>query len=431
MANMTSKINSFNLAANEVTPSQVTMLLRKVFAKGGHPMPICLCGKPGIGKSQSIQQVCREFGVSFENGNYHEIRASMVVDSSDLTGLPVVSKKTRVNNGGTEEYEPVTQYSRPEQLPIDTPSLSDEERNKLHVIFFDEINRSSDPSIMNAIFQVTTEFKIGPHKLLPNVIILLAMNPEAEGYLVNSMDPALINRLCFLFMNTSFSDWKEYAQRKGINQGIVDFLEAHRELLSHDGIIKTEGADKRFPTPRAWENVNRQIDLFDFDFQSDNKEDNDLAYKVIAGVIGEQTALDFCTFMRTSANARPFTGAEIVDGYLSNTRIQTVIKATDSKGVRKYDTTKVQQTLAGVTDIVKKEKDKLSDKQLANMLAFLVDIPVEQSMGFQNALTVDISADFTNWFFSTISSNKSLSALWKCLQENTKKYASNRKASSI
>lgn len=425
------KEGSFNLVANELTPSQITMLLRKVFAKGGHPMPICLCGKPGIGKSQSIQQVCREFGVSFENGNYHEIRASMVVDSSDLTGLPVVTKKMKMTGVGSEEYEPATVYSKPQQLPIDSPSLSDEERNKLHVIFFDEINRSSDPSIMNAIFQVTTEFKIGPHKLLPNVIILLAMNPEAEGYLVNSMDPALINRLCFLFMNTSFSDWKDYATKKGINQGIIDFLEGHRELLSHDGIIKTDGADKRFPTPRAWENVNRQIELFGFDFNSDDKENNDLAYKVIAGVIGEQTAIDFCTFMRTSAAARPFTGAEIVDGYLKNARIQAVVTKTDSKGQRVYDTTKVQQTLAGVTDIVKKEKDTLSVDKLANVLAFLVDIPVEQSMGFQNMLTIDIGADFTNWFFTTISGNKSLTALWKRLQDNTKKYASNRKASSI
>lgn len=425
------KQGSFNLTANELTPSQITMLLRKVFAKGGHPMPICLCGKPGIGKSQSIQQVCKEFGVSFENGNYHEIRASMVVDSSDLTGLPVVTKKLRVLQGSSEEYEPTTMYSRPDQLPIDTPSLSDEERNKLHVIFFDEINRSSDPSIMNAIFQVTTEFKIGPHKLLPNVIILLALNPEAEGYLVNSMDPALINRLCFLFMNTSFADWKAYAERKGINQGIIDFLEAHRDLLSHDGIIKTDGADKRFPTPRAWENVNRQIELFGFDFDSDNKEEQDIAYKVVAGVIGEQTAIDFVTFMRTNANARPFTGEQIVNGYLANTRIQNTIKAVDSKGLRKYDTTKVQQTLAGVQDMIKKEQSKLSEKQLANILGFLVDIPVEQSMSFQNMLTVDIGSDFTNWFFTTIGGSKSLSAMWKCLQDNTKKYASNRKASQI
>ena len=61
----------------------------------------------------------------------------------------------------------------------------------------------------------------------------------------------------------------------------------------------------------------------------------------------------------------------------------------------------------------------------------MVDIPVEQSMGFQNMLTVDIDAEFTNWFFSTLASNKSLGDLWKRLQDNTKQYAANRKASSI
>ena len=70
------------------------------------------------GKSQTIQQVCREFGVSYENGNYHEIRASMVVDSSDLTGLPVVTKKMKMTGVGSEEYEPATVYSKPQQLPL-------------------------------------------------------------------------------------------------------------------------------------------------------------------------------------------------------------------------------------------------------------------------------------------------------------------------
>lgn len=425
----TVKEGSFNLQANELNPNQIHNLLTKVFEKGGHPMPICLCGKPGIGKSAVVKQVCREFNVS-EN-EYHEIRASMVVDSSDLTGLPCITKKLKTGASITEELEPTTMYSRPQALPIDHSGLTEQERNKLHVIFFDEINRSSDPSIMNAIFQVTTEWRVGTHKLLPNVIILLALNPEAEGYLVNSMDPALINRLCFLFMNADFPSWKEYAKKHNINEGVLEFLELHREQLSHDGIIKTDGADKRFPTPRAWENVSKLIDTFGFEFDKDNKEDCDLSYKVIAGAVGEQASIDFCTFMRTSLNSRPYTGQEIVEQYLKNPRMQNVVRATDSKGVRKYDTTKVQQTLTGITDIVRKEREKLSVLSLANILAFMVDIPVENSMAFQNMLTVDIDSQFTNWFFTTVNSDKSLSAMWRKLQSNTVKYSTSRKASSL
>ena len=80
---------------------------------------------------------------------------------------------------------------------------------------------------------------------------------------------------------------------------------------------------------------------------------------------------------------------------------------------------------------ISKNKDKVTDAQLANTLAFLCDIPVEQSMSFQNMLTLDIGSDFTNWFFTKVNADKNLAKLWKCLQEETKKYAQGRKASTI
>lgn len=383
------------------------------------------------GKSQIIQQVCREFDITHENGRYHEIRASEVVDSSDLTGLPVITKKLVNLSNGIQETDPATEYSRSKMLPIEHVGMSEEERNKLHVVFFDEINRSADPAIMNAIFQLTTEWRVGQHKLLPNVIILLALNPEAEGYLVNSMDPALINRICFLFVKPEFKDWKEYAENKGLEQSVIDFLDTNRSFFSHDGILKMDGQDKRFPTPRAWENVSRVINTFGLDFSNIKDAVSDISFKVIAGVVGETAALEYITYVKTNYDSRPITGETVVKEYLKNKTLQNRVKAKDSKGLRKYDTTMVQATISGVEDYISKNKDKVTDAQLANTLAFLCDIPVEQSMSFQNMLTLDIGSDFTNWFFTKVNADKNLAKLWKCLQEETKKYAQGRKASTI
>lgn len=425
------KQGAFNLELNELTPKEIIPLLRTMLSKGGHPMPVCLCSSPGAGKSSIIQQVCKEYGVSYESGTYHEIRVSNVVDSSDLMGLPVVTKKISTTNGVSKESDPTMQYSRSCLLPIEHPDMTEEERNKLHVVFFDEINRSADPAIMNAIFQLTTEWKIGPHKLLPNVAILLALNPEAEGYLVNSMDPALINRICFLFMKASFPDWKDYAEHKGLNPAVVEFLESKRELFSHDGVIKIDGQDKRFPTPRAWENVCRCIDTFGLDFAAVKSVQSDIAFKVIAGIVGETAALEFVTFMKTTYDNRPIPGTTIVQSYLTNKALQKRVTQKDSKGLRVYDTAKVQSTISGIEDYVVKHRESVTDTELANILAFLCDIPVEQSMSFQNMLTTDISSDFTNWFFTKVTASKNLASLWKVLQEETKKYSSNRKASDI
>ena len=423
--------NKFTIESQELKPKEVQGILRRVFSAKGHPQPICICGKPGIAKSQIIQQVCREFGVSYENGNYHEIRASLVVDSSDLMGLPIINKKIATDKGVTKEFDQTMKYSTPDILPIKKPGMSEEELNKTHVIFFDEINRSSDPAVMNAIFQLTTEFRVGPHELLPNTIVFLALNPEAEGYLVNTMDPALINRICFLYMNTDFFEWKEYAESKGFFPGVIDFLNDNKDMLSHDGILKNEGQDKRFPSPRAWENVSKAIGLFNFDFTTKNKAEQNVAFKIISGIVGYEAATKFVTFMRTNYDDRPLSGDEVAAKYLSSTYMQNKVRAKDSKGMRTYDTTKVQTTIDGIKNIVMKDKDKVTDKQLLNILAFLCDIPVEQSLSFQNMLVSDISSDFTNWFFTKVSGNKNPNKLWLALQEETKKFSAGRKASSI
>ena len=232
--------------------------------------------------------------------------------------------------------------------------------------------------------------------------------------------------------------WERYkssldslAEKKGVNPAIIEFLDTHRNMLSHDGVIRNDGADKRFYSPRAWENVSRMIDTLGLDLSSDDKQEQDLNYKVIAGIVGEQASIDFCTFTRTACNSRPYTGAEVAEKYLTSVSMQKNVRATDSKGVRKYDATKVQQTLAGITDILRKEQSNIRLEQLKNILAFMVDIPVEQSMSFQNLLTTDINAQFTNWFFTTLAENNNLGALWKALQDNTKQYASTRKATSL
>lgn len=426
------KVTQFSVEHQYITPKQAQRVLRASLSCKGHPMPVCLCGKPGIAKSQIVQQVCKEFGITRENGRYHEIRASLVVDSSDLTGLPIVNKKFKSQGNISVEYGHTTKYSVPEILPILTEDMTEDEINAQHVIFFDEINRSSDPSIMNAIFQVVTELVIGTHKLLPNVTIFLALNPSADGYLTNSMDPALINRINFLYMNTDFFQWKEYAESQGIHQGIIDFLADNKDMLSHDGILKNEGQDKRFPTPRAWFNVDRTVTTMGLDFSSKaTKDEKDLTYKVISGIVGMEAATKFITFMQTSYDDRPLSGDEVADKYLSTPYMQKKVQAKDDKGVRLYNTVKVQNTIDGITNLLKTKKEKIKPAQLCNILAFLCDIPVEQSMSFQNMLTTDISSDFTNWFFKEVTSNKNLAKLWKSLQDNTKQFSPGRRASKI
>ena len=376
---------------------------------------VMLWGPPGVGKSQIIQSVCKEFGVTAENGTYHEFRLSTAVDSSDITGLPVILKKKRVVNGDTVEYGHTTTYSNPRALPFvqydaDGKEIDDD---RLHVLFFDEVNRSADPSIMNAIFQILTEYGVMNHKLVKNCVILLAMNPENTGYAVNELCPALVNRMNIQYMKAEVQPWLKWAREEGnVSKIITDFIDATPTELAHDGIITNEGQDKRFPTPRAWVNVDRNL-IKEYKFSYKNQGDAMYALQLIAGIVGWQAATKFVSFARTNAEDRPLTGKEVLEYYGNASDMQSKVRELNEDGTRAYDTVKTTTTLNSMKDEFKDRSIKIKDKELKNMLLFLSDIAPENSLSFQTFLLNEVSEDFAQWFFVKLSKSKELMGLWE------------------
>lgn len=408
----------FSVEGATLNQNEVRLFLDSVIRQDGHPMPVCLCGNPGIGKSQIIQEVCKKYGITYENGTYHEVRASLLVDSSDVTGLPVIQKLVgQDKNGQMTEYGHVTKYSIPDMLPCikhdaNGNEIADERK---HVLFFDEINRSADPSIMNAIFQLTTEFRIGVHKLVPNCIVLLAINPENTGYAVNEMCPALVNRINFQYMKAEVQPWLEYARSKNIDSVITDFIDANPDELAQDGIVTNEGQDKRFPTPRAWFNVDKLLKSLHLSYNTTSKAA--LSIKLIAGIVGWQSATKFVAFARTNVQDRPLTGKEVLKSYADATDMQEKVQALNDMGMRLYDTVKTTTTLNSLKDEFKARGTKIKKAELRNMLAFLKDIAPENALSFQDYLLKEVDKEFSAWFFNQVFSDAELKKNWESLQQ--------------
>jgi len=408
----------FSVEGATLNQNEVRLFLDSVIRQDGHPMPVCLCGNPGIGKSQIIQEVCKKYGITYENGTYHEVRASLLVDSSDVTGLPVIQKLVgQDKNGQMTEYGHVTKYSIPDMLPCikhdaNGNEIADERK---HVLFFDEINRSADPSIMNAIFQLTTEFRIGVHKLVPNCIVLLAINPENTGYAVNEMCPALVNRINFQYMKAEVQPWLEYARSKNIDSVITDFIDANPDELAQDGIVTNEGQDKRFPTPRAWFNVDKLLKSLHLSYNTTSKAA--LSIKLIAGIVGWQSATKFVAFARTNVQDRPLTGKEVLKSYADATDMQEKVQALNDMGMRLYDTVKTTTTLNSLKDEFKARGTKIKKSELRNMLAFLKDIAPENALSFQDYLLKEVDKEFSAWFFNQVFGDAELKKNWESLQQ--------------
>ena len=411
----TVQFNSEDVALNQ---EQISLFLDSMIRQDGHPMPVCLCGVPGIGKSQIIQGICRKYGITWENGTYHEVRASLLVDSSDVTGLPIIQKEIGEDkNGVRKEYGHTTKYSIPDILPVIKYNADGEEvvDTRKHVLFFDELNRSADPSIMNAIFQLTTEFRVGQHKLVPNCVVLLAINPENTGYAVNEMCPALVNRINFQYMKAEPGPWLAYARKQGINSVITDFISTHTEHLSSDGIVTNEGQDKRFPTPRAWFNVDKLLKTINLDF-SVNANAN-LAIRLIAGIVGLQSATEFVAYARTKVQDRPITGKEVLEKYcVSNDLINKVTELNDM-GERNYDTVKTTTTINSLKEEILSRGTKLKKAELVNLITFLDHIAPENALAFQSFMNTELDTSITNHIFSVIFDDDKLTELWNSVKE--------------
>lgn len=401
----------------ELNQREVLAVLKAHCMQKGHPQPICLCSSPGIGKSQMVQQAAASIGATWENKRYFEVRASQLVDSSDLTGLPMIAKKTRTTaDGGIEEYDHTTRYTIPELLPIQREDSTQEELDATYVLFFDEINRSSDPSIMNAIFQMSTEFRINQHKLMPNTIMILAINPENTGYAVNEMCPALVNRINFLFMRCDTEPWLAWAQENNINKAIIDYIAAHPKQLSSDGIITKEGDDKRFPTPRAWVNVDRALRGFNLAFDTPTKLD--MSARIISGIVGISAAYDFADFAKTALEDRPLNGEDVLKHYRTDKSMQEKVKH-EVDGRRTYDVTKVSITYRAMLDKMYTRKGKLTLKEAKNFIQFLLDITAEQVGAISNELMGDKELEFTQWFVTDIlGRDKEAYEMWEQLKAN-------------
>lgn len=421
MAKQTSNTSHFSVDVAALDQNEVKDLLRNTLERKGHPMPICLCGAPGVGKSQIIQAVCREFGVTPEAGTYHEFRLSTAVDSSDITGLPVILKKKRVVNGDTVEYGHTTTYSNPRALPFvqydaDGKEIDDD---RLHVLFFDEVNRSADPSIMNAIFQILTEFGVMNHKLVKNCVILLAMNPENTGYAVNEICPALVNRMNIQYMKAEPQPWLEWARGEGgVSKILTDFIDSTPSELAHSGIITDEGQDKRFPTPRAWVNVDNNVlkpmkGKIGFKKQSEAMR----ALKYIAGIVGWQSATKFVSFARTAVDDRPLTGKEVMERYASDKAMQDKVTASDDNGARVYDTVKTTATLNALKEEIKARGTKTKMDELKNIIRFMSDIAPENALSFQTFLLSEVDPEFTAWFFGKLNDDPEMMTMWAKMKD--------------
>lgn len=181
------------------------------------------------------------------------------------------------------------------------------------ILFFDEINRARGEEMLNALFPVWNERRLGNYELGDNVYIVCAMNPHGEGYNVVQLgkDPAERRRFVWVAVERDFSGWLRYARAKKWHPSVIRFVSQGDELAYDTGALAQGHV---FATYATWEQISQIL------YELEDRGETALAaglLTVLSGMIGADRAVSFLQAYRDE-NGEILDVTEIVENFSPN-----------------------------------------------------------------------------------------------------------------
>jgi hypothetical protein len=191
---------------------------------------ILVRGPHGIGKSQLFRQIAK--GLGFADADFIDRRLSQMTEG-DLLGLPELTD-------GITRFAPPDWYMSACKAP--------------KIVLLDEFNRAT-PEVMQCGFQIVLDHELNGWKLHPETRVYAAINASPE-YIVNDMDPALLDRFWTIDLEPTSDDWLDWAKSAGVDELIVDFIRQQPRHLRHTGQIEP---GKIYPSQRSWDRLDKSL----------------------------------------------------------------------------------------------------------------------------------------------------------------------------
>ncbi len=187
-----------------------------------------LHGRPGIGKTEIVQQLADDTG-----SKLFDLRLT-TIEPQDLRGLPFYDHDTKR-----------TVWYPPEDLPgADTPAI----------LFLDELTAAA-PTLQPTVYGLLQERRVGGYVLPDSTFIVAAGNAVEDGAVAYEMGTALSDRLVHLSLRAEAQDWLTgYAVPRGVHPAVAAFIRTRPDLLDTTEDALRQGATIAC-TPRSWVRV--------------------------------------------------------------------------------------------------------------------------------------------------------------------------------
>lgn len=243
--------------------TQLVPAIKKVLFSKLCPM---ISGSPGIGKSDIIRQVAKDFDLEVI-----DMRLSQC-DPTDMLGFPT-------HDGERMGYAPPSYFPLQEldEVPIGKDGW---------LLFLDEFS-SASLSVQAAAYKLVLDRQVGKYNLHKNVAIVCAGNKESDGAIVNRMGTAMQSRLIHMELETDAKSWLSWAATHNIDYRVMGYIEG-RPLHLYN--FDPNHNDKTFACPRTWEFTSKLI-------KGEEELDTSML-DILSGTISSGVAHEFMAYVR-------------------------------------------------------------------------------------------------------------------------------------
>ena len=216
---------------------------------GRSPVPICIWGSHGLGKTTIVRDICVE-----KDWAYAYVAPAQFEEMGDLHGFPV---RTGVTDSQAAKGEIGTMsYFPPQWVPREVPK-------KAGVLLVDDFNRA-DPRILNGLMQLFQDGRLAGWALPEGFMIIATANPASSGdYSVAQLDPAQMTRMLHVELQFNMDAWKKWAETVMIEgpykgQTRVD-PRATKWMIAHGDQFLSQPERYQRTTPRSLDQLFTQI----------------------------------------------------------------------------------------------------------------------------------------------------------------------------
>jgi hypothetical protein len=242
-----------------MTPAQLSKYL--IFAINNN-LPVLIKGKPGIGKSDIIEQATAAAGAKLI------ISHPVVSDPTDFKGMPAINKE-----GTKAHFLPFNDLN--DLINATEPT----------VFFLDDLGQAA-PSVQAACMQLILARRINGFPVSKYVTFLAATNRKEDKAAVSGLlEPVKSRFASIVELEVTTDDWCKWALNNNMPTELISFIRFRPDLL--DNFEPTKDITNS-PSPRTVANVGRQ--------QIAGLPPS-LHYEVFKGAAGKGFATEYTAFL--------------------------------------------------------------------------------------------------------------------------------------